>query len=347
MLVPRMIPLVLFLSLEGCAGCGQAAVCNLNGPINDPTNRTLRRQILAQGLGEFCKEMTSRGAPLRMADDSPVIGRYFASSCQQQALDSGDLLVKFDGWGFAWTNVSKKVTFLAGGTVQYNQDFRCADDNSIYAYFPPRQVVATTFTVKAVERAVPSPLGNWAQPYVQTFGQQLLTSKLREGFTVIRDPNGGIEFSLGILAVGQHPPRPFGLGSGDRTTVENARSDVHQNQRDFIGPIRFDSAGSMFLNVRVDGAPAIDLLIYGKGELDPFLHQYFEVAAAGAITVPPRFQAVVQGGVEFRQAVRLPAGTYYVVLDNTATAGQVAPPSHFLDDRAATVSYAIQIGDTP
>jgi hypothetical protein len=41
---------------------------------------------------------------------------------------------------------------------------------------------------------------------------------------------------------------------------------------------------------------------------------------------------------------------YYVVIDNTPTAGQVAPPPVLpfgVPDAGAVVNYAIQIGDAP
>ena len=54
----------------------------------------------------------------------------------------------------------------------------------------------------------------------------------------------------------------------------------------------------------------------------------------------------MQQGVEMKRAVPVPPGMYYVVFDNTPTAGQVAPPVNALDDRAAVVNYLIEIGDT-
>ena len=50
--------------------------------------------------------------------------------------------MRFDGIGYAFTNLSRKVSFTSGATVQYNEDFKCADDNSIYAYFDTRSVSA-------------------------------------------------------------------------------------------------------------------------------------------------------------------------------------------------------------
>jgi hypothetical protein len=48
-----------------------------------------------------------------------------------------------------------------------------------------------------------------------------------------------------------------------------------------------------------------------------------------------------------QQSIPLPKGVYYVVFDNTPTAGAVSPPNNPLDDRAAVVNYVLQIGDAP
>ena len=40
-------------------------------------------------------------------------------------------------------------------------------------------------------------------------------------------------------------------------------------------------------------------------------------------------------------------GRYYLVIDNTATAGRIAPPPNLFDDRAALVNYAVELGDAP
>ena len=50
----------------------------------------------------------------------------------------------------------------------------------------------------------------------------------------------------------------------------------------------------------------------------------------------------------YTRAVPVPQGIYYIVLDNSSAAGVVAPPpSSLLSDPAATVTYAVQIGDAP
>ena len=69
-------------------------------------------------------------------------------------LDNGDLWVQFDGMGYAFTSLSRKVTFHSAATIQYNQDFKCADDNSIYAYFDTRTVSPPDFGIITIEQPV-------------------------------------------------------------------------------------------------------------------------------------------------------------------------------------------------
>jgi hypothetical protein len=61
----------------------------------------------------------------------------------------------------------------------------------------------------------------------------------------------------------------------------------------------------------------------------------------------PMLSEIAQPGVEYRRMMPVPKGIYYVVLDNTPTAGTAAPPNNPLDDRAAVVNYVVQIGDAP
>jgi len=90
------------------------------------------------GLSEFCHQMTTHNAPLKVLDGTPVIGRFYPQHCSQKELQNGDLYVEFDGFGYAWTNLSKKITFTMSGAVDYDQDFRIYDNCDIYAYFRTR-----------------------------------------------------------------------------------------------------------------------------------------------------------------------------------------------------------------
>ncbi len=77
-------------SSAGCASCAQSYLGIMPGTINDPANRTLRREILNYGIGQFCTELVKHSAPLKLADDQPAIGRFFPTSCSTKQLPNGD-----------------------------------------------------------------------------------------------------------------------------------------------------------------------------------------------------------------------------------------------------------------
>ncbi len=338
-----------FAALGGA--CSPNAVCKLAGPINDPSNYTLRRNIMSFGLGQFCQQMTAHNAPLKLSPDANVIGRFFPQHCTQQVLGNGDLWVQFDGFGYAWTSLSKKVTFTSAATLQYNQDFKCADDNSIYAYFDTRSASPPNFRILQIEQPVANLVQNWIAPFADSFGQQILSGQLAQGFTVIQDSGGSTDFSVGHLAVGQRPAHPYEMHGSNRVTYENLRTEVHTNERDFIGPITVDGSGrALYLQMHLDGVPAVDVFVVSKDEGNASLQLYTQYGPAGALAYPPRFADIVQAGVEYQRAVPVPAGMYYVVIDNTSAAGQAAPPAPLfgvVGDTAAVVNYAIQLGDAP
>jgi hypothetical protein len=324
----------------------------MGGPINDPSNRTLRRNLMSFGLGQFCQQMTTHNAPLKLAADAPVIGRFFPQHCTQQVLDNGDLWVQFDGQGYAFTNLSRKVTFTSAATIQYNQDFRCATDNSIYAYFDTRTVSPPDFRIVQIEQPMANLVQNWIAPFADSFGRQIVSGQLGQGFTVIQGDDGSTDFDVGHLPLGQRPVHPFNLHGNNRATVESLRTQVNANERDFIGPITVDGGGrAIYLTMQLDGQQAVDVMVLPKAVGDQALQQYVSYGPAGPLGVQPTFQDVLQYGVQYQRAVPVPAGMYYVVIDNTPSAGQVAPPVTGLAlpfgvaDAAAVVNYAIQIGD--
>jgi hypothetical protein len=335
----------------GGGSCSPNTVCKIAGPINDPSNRTLRRNIMSFGLSQFCGQMTTRNAPLKLTPDAPVIGRFFPQHCTQQVLDNGDLWVQFDGFGYAWTDLSRKVTFTSAATLQYNQDFKCADDNAIYAYFDTRSVSPPSFRVVAIEQPVANLVQNWIAPFAETFGRQMVSGQLAQGFTVIQDTGGGTDFSFGHLPVGHRPLHPYDVHGSGRASYENSRTEVHSNERDFIGPIPVDGSGrALYMQMHLDGQASVDVLVLPKSEGDSSLQLYSQYGPAGPLAYPPRFADVVRSGVEYQRAVPVPSGMYYVVIDNTPSAGQVAPaPPLFgaMADAAAVVNYVIQVGDAP
>jgi hypothetical protein len=333
-------------SYAAAPGCSPGSVCKMGGPINDPSNRTLRRSIMSFGLSEFCQQMTARSAPLRLAPDGAVIGRFFPQHCQEQTLENGDLWVAFDGMGYAFTSLSRKVTFASAAKVRYDQDFRCANDSSVYAYFDPRDVSQPTFHVMQIELPGASLLQGWITPYADNFGRQLVAGQLGQGFTVIKFDDGATDFDVGHLRLGARPAHPFDIHGKDRVTVESLRTEVSGNERDFIGPIKVSGGGrAIFLTMTLDGQQAVQVMVMPKAQGDVALQAYLSAGPAVLLPAPALLTDVVRASVQYQRAVQVPAGMYYVVIDNTATAVEAARP--FGAAPVAVVDYAIQVGDSP
>lgn len=343
-----LLALLFFLPTlgAGCAGCGQCALGALSGPINDPSNRALRRDIISSGIGKFCTEMVKHNAPLALQQGTPAIGRFYPRQCNQQMLQNGDLFVQFSGDGYAWTNLSKKVTFTMEGTVAYDVDF-LMDGCTAYAYFKTREVRGSNFVIRVIENPVAN-LVNSLTPMGQQFASQLVNAQLQQGFTVIIDKDQSADFGLGMIEKGKRPEHPFDVHGSNRITYENAVTDVHVNQRDFVGPIKIEDSGrSIYVQAKVDGTPAVDVVFMNEPEAQFMLDQYLKFGPIGAPPAPTTQYGsdVVQYGVPYQNRRTVPPGTYYVVFDNSPMLGQVAPQVNPLSDPAATISYTVQIGD--
>lgn len=308
----------------------------------------MRKSMLRKAMGDICKQMTSRNAPLKLSPDSPVIGRFYPNRCT--ASESDLLNVVFSGFGYAWTNVTKKTTFTGAGAAAYRYDFQVTDGDQcdIYSYFRPARVDNATFQTYRIENQMAS-MFNGLSSLGNDFGKQTLSQKLREGFTVIaRDGSeANVDFSLGIVPLGKRPFHPFQVERGDgKITYENERTEVHQNQRDFVGPIVVEEEGkAIYITAAVDGVPAVDMFVMRKADAEQSLQYYFEYPQAGPLAGVPMASEVLSNGNQLKRVIVVAPGTYYVVFDNTPTAGQVSPTINPLDDRAAVINYLIQIGD--
>jgi hypothetical protein len=235
----RLAGLFLCASLTG-ASCGQSALGLLPGVVNDPGNLSLRRAILRFGTERMCAEMSKRSMPLRLHPEDPAIGRFFATQCATAELASGDLAVQFSGFGYVWTNLTGRITFEASGAIQYDTDF-LMDGSTMYVYFRQRQTSSSTFNTRVVERPQASllaalPFGG-GRDLGSSVGGQILKSEIAKGFTVVRSSGGSAEFGLGVVERGQHPSlTPFRVTDSGKPILANDRSELHQNQRDFVGP---------------------------------------------------------------------------------------------------------------
>jgi hypothetical protein len=354
--------LVMLLGLcSSGASCGQTALSILPGVINDPANRTLRRELFAFAISELCTEMQARSVPLKLRDADPNIGRFFPNGCSVQQMPNENLFVTFAGHGYAWTNVTGRMGFTASAGVEYDQDF-LMDGSTMYIYFRQVRTQASNLQVSMVERSggavgqVAGLLGTSVQGIAQQVGDRIMSHQLARGFSVVRESDGTVTFTLGVIDKGAQPFAPFGRGDSDWTLLANDRSEIHVGQRDFAGPFQIeDDDDALWLTTVIEGAPALDIQIFAKASIDPWIEQYERNAVAGPPPGPPMFDEVVSPPVAaygapaapYRRAVRLPVGSYYVVFDNTPTSGRTAPAPQPGDDRAALVSYAVQLGDAP
>lgn len=335
----------LFALAVGAAACG-SPLCTFRGTLNDPSSRTMRRAMLKKGMGDFCQQVLERNAPLRLSADSPVIGRFYPTQCV--APEGDDLYVSFHGFGYAYTNVSKKTTFRMQASALYKYDFLLTEGDrcDLYAYFRTSRVDASNFGVHRIESGAATLLNQLTQ-MGDGFGKQLMGKKLGEGFTVVHYGQTNVDdFTLGILPLGQKPFHPYQVTGKDRITYENERTEVHQNQRDFVGPIKVEGGGkALYLTATMDGVPALDVLLMRKQEGDASLQLYFEYPQSGPLAAAPIVADMMHHGLEWKRTIPVPPGMYYVVFDNTPSAGSINPPVNALDDRAAVVNYLIQIGD--
>ena len=142
-------PPCCFACAFGASGCpsqetlGASALTILGaGVVNNPSNKSLRFDVLKFGLERFCFEMLRRGAPLKLSDDQPVVGRFFAESCQSQVIDDESrksFVVQFMGKGYAWIaalGMGGRVGFTSTGLIEYAPDFQLHDGRDVHL-LPP------------------------------------------------------------------------------------------------------------------------------------------------------------------------------------------------------------------
>ena len=348
-----LVALVMLLSLGSMgATCGAKTLSILPGVVNDPKNLSLRRDILAYGTSRMCAEMLRRSVPLKLRDEDPIIGRFYPQSCFTQQLGNENLFIQFSGYGYAWTNITKRMAFEASGAVEYAQDF-LMDGSTMYVYFRQRSTSAAKFTTNMIEQPGASsvlglPGAKGGQSYADAFGSQIMQNQIARGFTVIRQSDGAVEFGLGVVEMGKRPASPYRVTDTGRLLLANERTEVHQNQREFVGPLQVtDSDQALYLTVSVEGAPGVDVLIVSKAVGDAWLQTYTRQPAPTALPGSANLDEGIFSGALWRRTMAVPEGQFYVVFDNTSTAGRTQPTTFAGDDRAAMISYALELGDAP
>ncbi len=296
--------------------------------------------MMSTGLNAFCKKMLRRSAPLKVTSDAPASGRFFTRSCTQRTLSDGTLDVAFAGEGYAYSPVTQKLVFESQNSVSYDQDFKAvsnAQGCGIFGLFRPAKVAYANFRVRGVQSSVVNNV--FGNSLVESFGNQVVSSKIGEGFTVVRDANGGEQVRFGVSS---SPSKEEFEVSGDWVRYESARVDVHGEQRDFIGPIDLANTADVRLRTRVDGGVTVEAFLVPEAMGAQALATYMRSPQAQALLGVPLRAITLAPGALMETRVRLAKGSYYVILDNTS-AGMVAPPVATLHDPVATVSYAVEL----
>jgi hypothetical protein len=349
-LVARLGGLVFAASFIG-ASCGQSGLALMPGVVNNPGNLSLRRGILGFAQSQICTELKKHSVPLTLRQDEPSSGRFFPNSCATQELANGNLFVQFGGYGYAWTNLTKRITFDANAAVEYQHDF-LMEGSTMYVYLREKATTATTFTTRLFEQPPQPPAtglpGGSTQGFVDLIGTEILRKELDKGFTVIRDSDGHVDFGVGIVEKGKRPKSPYANTDNDRLVLANERIEIHQNQRDYAGPFEVtDKKQALFLSVAIDGAQNIDVMVVHRGIGEAWLVNYTSQLALGAPPAAAVLDETVGTGMVWRRTLPLPVGQYYVVFDNSPAAGKSAPPVVAGDDRAVLVNYAVELGSAP
>lgn len=301
------------------------------------------------GATRVCPEMLKRGAPLKLVEGGNTIGRYFPERCVTQVNDATQTVtLQFGGTGFAWTPLAGRIHFGADAAIEYRMDFYLGED-ATYVWGKSQRILSgPNFQVLTVENKVADWAARSPVGYLATvFGNQIVASKLAEGFTVVRSEDGD-EFALGYLAPPARPKRPFDTEKGDRFAYSNETTEVQAEQVDFLGPFDVvEEDQALFLRLLGRG-PAVDVLVVRRGAGDLWRRGLQLGAPLGPPPEPPVSGFGLQPGAEVRQKIALPQGQYYVVIDNSSRVGLISPPFNLLGAlgaNVATVSYAVELGE--
>lgn len=340
---------LLLLCAAGCqvsAAAGRDAATIIGrGVVNSASNKSLRFDMIKFGLKEFCNELMLRGAPLRLADGQPVIGRFFGESCQAKSvetLDKSSVIVQFGGRGFAWTAGTGRLGFRARGLLELAPDFRIHEE-AMYVYFRPVQVDTSDFELLMTERPIAQTAAAIAGFTEKEVGQAIINAQLGRGFTAIRyDADGHTDFALGLVDRGKTPFRPFHVVSSPRTTMANGRTELFVGQQDLIGKIRVQKGESVTVTLRLEGTDAVDFALLSASAAAPHLDRYLTRPGLVPARVVPTFLSIATTQAPTKARVAVPPGDYYVLLDHSAAWGETTPGE---DALPARVDYLVQTGD--
>lgn len=329
--------IALSLSLSGCTGI-----------INN--NPELRWQLFSLfGASKICPEMLKRGVSVRLQERSPAIGRFFPMQCTYTVDNSRQVVtVSIAGTGYGYLMPAKRVGFSLSASVEYRPDFVIAGDDLYLWAKLNRMVDGPRFKLGYVENPIVDVAAN-VPPFgsiANFLGNQVVTSAMTQGFTVIHNEDKGDDFTLGLIYPPQRPHHPFQITTSERFTFANETINVQGNGRDFLGPFEITSVGqALYLTMTLQG-PAVDVMIVDKATGDLWRDMY---QTGKPLSGPPGLVlggGPLQPGPVDNRRYALQPGLYYVVIDNTPFAGMVSPVGSLfnpLNGTMAEISYVAQL----
>jgi len=293
--------------------------------------------------------MLKRGVSLRTQERAPAIGRFFPMQCTYSVdHDRRVVAVSVAGTGYGYMLPAKRVGFSLTATVEYRPDFMISGDD-LYLWAKLNRVVdGPHFQLGYVENPLVDVAAN-IPPFgslANFFGNQVVTSAMSQGFTVIHNSDRGDDFTMGLIFPPQRPHHPFEVTASERFTFANETIEVQGEQRDFLGPFEVTSSGqSLLLTMTLQG-PAVDVMIVDKVTGDVWRDMYQTGKPLGAPPGQVLGGGPVQPGPVQNRSYALQPGLYYVVIDNTSAAGLVNPVGSIfnpLSGTLANLSYVAQL----
>lgn len=303
------------------------------------------------GAEKMCPEMLKKSMTLRLSERSAGIGRFFPNQCSHQVNDAArTVTIHVSGTGYGFMAPAKRVGFSIQASVEYRPDFWFVDDD-VYVWAKLNRVVnGPNFKLGYVENPVIDVAAN-VPPFgsiANFLGDQVVKGQMTKGFTVVRNMDTDTDtFSLGIIQPPHKPFTPYDVSKSERLTYANEIVDVSIGQRDYLGPFEVaESDQALYLQMGVVGPP-VDVMIVDKRTGDIWRENY-QLGRPSPPPGPVMTGFPLQPGPDVFRRLKLPPGLWYVVIDNTNSAGMVQPPMASINPLVAPtarVKYLAQLGE--
>jgi hypothetical protein len=341
---PNLFALLLLAIAFGFTFVGCPCV---RGAVN--ASPQLRWWLFANfGASKVCPEMLKRGVPLKLpALGAASIGRFYPQQCNVTVdNNTQSMVVTASGIGYAFLPVTRRVGFRCGVSVEYRPDFRLESD-AIYVWgrynrlMAPPDLQLLGVENPVVNLATRTPLGDLAT----VLGQGVVASEIGRGFTVVKDDDGGQDFTLGVLMPPARPKRAFEPGEG-RVQLATDLVQVGAGAREYLGPFAIEKKGAaLYMKLRTEGAP-VDYYFTDRMTGDIWLQSYLGAQPLGPPPAAPLGYGTAAVGETVRYVPTAP-GMYYVVLENRAAAPVALGLPLPIPEALSYVSYSIEVGDRP